>query len=62
MMNYHDKMELIECRIKDFAEHVMKHGLASSRISKEDNDLVDILYEHIEDSLETFLPEPEYDV
>lgn len=62
MMNYHDKMEFIESRIKDFAEHVMKHGLTSNSISKEDNDLVDILYEHIEDSLETFLPELDYDV
>ena len=62
MINHQANIELIECRIKDFAERVIKHGLESNRISKEDNDLIDLLYEHIEDSPETFLPELEYDV
>ncbi len=57
MIDYQAQIELIECRIKDFAERVMKHGLESKRISKADNDLIDLLYEHIEDSPEIFLSE-----
>lgn len=62
MIDHQSNIELIECRIKDFAERVMKHGLDSKRISKEDNELIDVLYEYIEDSPDTFLPELEYDV
>ena len=62
MIDHQSNIELIECRIKDFAERVMKHGLESNRISKEDNELIDVLYEYIEDSPNTFLPELEYDV
>ncbi|KKL14368.1 hypothetical protein LCGC14_2516380 [marine sediment metagenome] len=62
MIDHQSNIELIECRIKDFAERVMKHGLESNRISKEDNELIDVLYEYIEDSPDTFLPELEYDV
>lgn len=52
----------IETIIEDFAEKIVLYGLFSKKIKKTDDVLIDVLYEHIEDNLEKFLPEPDYDV
>ena len=56
------KKKFILSRIEDFAKAVISNGIESSKIGCEDNDLIDTLYEYIEDSIEKFLPEATYDV
>lgn len=56
----HRKKYIIS-RIEDFADSISRHGVDSPKIGKKDDDLIDTLYEYIEDNLEKFLPEPTYD-
>lgn len=55
------KEKFIESKIEDFAEQLMRHGISSSKISHENDELIDILYEFIEDNIEKFLEEPDCD-
>lgn len=57
-----DKNKMILSRIDDFAECIIKYGIDSCKISPSNNDLIDTLFEHIEENFEKFLPEQIYDV
>ena len=56
-----DKTKYILSRIEDFADSISRNGVESPNLGKKDDDLIDILYEYIEEHLYKFLPEPTYD-
>lgn len=56
------KDKFILSRIEDFAKCMIHNGIESKNIGIEDNDLIDMLYEYIEDNIEKFLPETTYEV
>ncbi len=70
MINYIDsypkcqeeERTFIENKIVEFAERVVRHGIDSTKFMREDDALVDTLYEYIEENIETYLPEETYDV
>lgn len=57
-----DKKNFILSRIEDLAEAITRHGIDSPKLDKGDNDLIDTLYEYIEESSTHFSQEVLYDV
>lgn len=53
----YEKPAFIMDTIKDICENIFRRGEKSDF-----SDVFDLLYEHIEDNIEKFLPEPDYDV
>jgi len=52
-----EAQSFIESRIEDFAQSLLRHGIDSDRLDRQDDDLVSVLYEYIEDNMDKFLPE-----
>ncbi len=44
----------IESMVEEFAEKVSKHGFYSKKLTNQDEELLDILFEYIEDNFEKF--------
>ena len=53
-----DKRHFIEAQIENFARAIVKRGVDYEH-PKEIENLISCLYEVLEDTLETFLPEPD---
>ena len=60
-MNYHQQAVFIEDRLEKLAEYMLRRG-RNDHLEIENESLIDMLYEHIEDNLEKFLPEVDCDV
>ncbi len=55
--SYEEKEQIfIKSKIEDFAEAIVKHGVDFKHDLAIEG-LIDCLYMHVEDNLETFLPE-----
>lgn len=47
----------IEGKLVDIAEEIVRHGVHSSKLSREADDVLDVMFEYIEDNIEKFEPE-----
>jgi len=49
----------VENIVEDLSKKVVNHGFYSNKMTKQDNELLDILFEYIEDDFERFYVEDE---
>ncbi len=52
----------VEAIVEDLAKKVVDHGFYSNKLTDQDEELLDILCEHIEDNFDKYLLEEDYDV
>lgn len=60
-MNYHQQAVFIEDRLEQLAQYMLRKG-KNDYLEIENESLIDMLYEHIEDNIEKFLPEVDCDI
>ncbi len=56
-----ERNRFIYSTISDFCEAVTRHGVHSSKLNGDAEELLTVLYEYVENNIEKFIEEPSYE-